>query len=143
MKIKLHMNEVTKPQIRTGTEGRRAVFMDDARITEWTTGDPLTAPLVPWLAKMLNDAAGGSDPDSNVPNWSTNDFIPRDEVPTTKHGTIPPKDDPKKGWKCGCCGEPATCFGSYEMREPDFACDKCCGHGCEDGRCVPTEKEEP
>lgn len=34
------------------------------------------------------------------------------------------------------CGEPATCFGSYETDlHPAYACDTCCGHGCEDGHC--------
>ncbi len=38
--------------------------------------------------------------------------------------------------RCAICGSPATCTGSYER--PDawaFACDACCGHGCEDGTC--------
>lgn len=34
------------------------------------------------------------------------------------------------------CGRPATCFGSYESDlTPAYACDECCGHGNEDGRC--------
>jgi hypothetical protein len=37
---------------------------------------------------------------------------------------------------CGSCGAPATCFGSYEGHASGFACDDCCGHGCEDGECV-------
>ena len=36
-----------------------------------------------------------------------------------------------------CLIKPATCFGSYEGLPPNFACDDCCGHGCEDGSCVP------
>lgn len=36
------------------------------------------------------------------------------------------------------CGKPATCIGSYEGHTPIApACDKCCGHGNEDGWCVP------
>lgn len=38
---------------------------------------------------------------------------------------------------CQC--RKATCFGSYEGRPASFACDECCGHGCEDGRCVPFD----
>lgn len=42
--------------------------------------------------------------------------------------------------ECHECGKPATCFGSYEDDlHPAFACDDCCGHGNEDGRCVPVE----
>lgn len=37
---------------------------------------------------------------------------------------------------CDCCGNDATCFGAYETGlEPKYACDDCCGHGCEDGYC--------
>ncbi len=37
------------------------------------------------------------------------------------------------------CGKPATCWGSYEGHgKPEFACDDCCGHGNEDGWCVPA-----
>lgn len=38
--------------------------------------------------------------------------------------------------KCEHRGEPAACVGQYEtMEEMAFACDECCGHGCEDGFC--------
>jgi hypothetical protein len=37
--------------------------------------------------------------------------------------------------KCRFCEKPATCYGSYEGLPKDFACDDCCGHGCEDGHC--------
>lgn len=41
---------------------------------------------------------------------------------------------------CAHCGEPATCIGSYEGAAwRTFACDECCGHGCEDGRCEPIQ----
>ena len=45
---------------------------------------------------------------------------------------------------CGCCRErPATCFGAYEAQEHwDYACDVCCGHGCEDGQCYPVQTAE-
>jgi len=34
------------------------------------------------------------------------------------------------------CGRPAACFGAYEDGlSPAYACDECCGHGCEDGHC--------
>jgi hypothetical protein len=40
---------------------------------------------------------------------------------------------------CAHCGEPATCFGSYEDElRPAYACDDCCGHGNEDGHCEPV-----
>ena len=35
---------------------------------------------------------------------------------------------------CADCGKPAACYGTYEGRS-GFACDECCGHGCEDGYC--------
>jgi hypothetical protein len=40
---------------------------------------------------------------------------------------------------CEHCGDNiATCRGRYETMEEDaFACDDCCGHACEDGRCDP------
>ena len=44
---------------------------------------------------------------------------------------------------CATCGERATCVGRYEdMTEAEPACDACCGHGCEDGRCHRIEFEE-
>lgn len=45
------------------------------------------------------------------------------------------------GFDCDC-GKPATCYGSYEGRPQYFACDDCCGHGQEDGRCEPVCKPE-
>lgn len=40
--------------------------------------------------------------------------------------------------RCEYCGNPATCLGRYEAMTSDtYACDRCCGHGCEDGRCEP------
>ena len=41
--------------------------------------------------------------------------------------------------KCSHCGErEATCIGRYDnMTKREPACDECCGHGCEDGRCDP------
>lgn len=41
-------------------------------------------------------------------------------------------------WRCEHCGAKVACFGSYEGRGSGFACDECCGHGCEDGRCIPV-----
>lgn len=38
---------------------------------------------------------------------------------------------------CANCGKPATCYGAYEDCPAGFACDECCGHGNEDGWCVP------
>lgn len=38
---------------------------------------------------------------------------------------------------CAHCGAPATCYGAYEGQPPHSGCDECCGHGCEDGWCVP------
>lgn len=43
---------------------------------------------------------------------------------------------------CHICGAPATCFGTYEGRS-GFACDVCCGHGCEDGSCKPIDAVPP
>jgi len=39
--------------------------------------------------------------------------------------------------ECAHCAAPATCYGAYEGASPHSACDECCGHGCEDGWCVP------
>lgn len=41
---------------------------------------------------------------------------------------------------CDDCGNQATCYGAYEMQPPGFACDTCCGHGCEDGKCTRVEQ---
>jgi len=36
------------------------------------------------------------------------------------------------------CGEPADCIGAYEnATTPAPACNTCCAHGCEDGKCEP------
>lgn len=43
---------------------------------------------------------------------------------------------------CEHCGAPATCFGSYEMGPEGYACDTCCGHGCEDGYCRQLAPED-
>jgi hypothetical protein len=43
---------------------------------------------------------------------------------------------------CYACGEPATCHGRYEGHgSVQFACDECCGHGCEDGWCEPVDTD--
>lgn len=40
---------------------------------------------------------------------------------------------------CEDCGKhPATCYGSSEGLYRSFSCDSCCGHGQEDGTCVPV-----
>lgn len=39
--------------------------------------------------------------------------------------------------RCEWCDKPATCHGAYEGLAAGFACDECCGHGCEDGFCYP------
>lgn len=39
---------------------------------------------------------------------------------------------------CRTCGQPATCYGTYEGHT-GYGCDDCCGHGCEDGHCEPLE----
>lgn len=38
------------------------------------------------------------------------------------------------------CGRPFTCFGEYEGNEA-YSCDTCCGHGNEDGWCVPINDD--
>lgn len=44
---------------------------------------------------------------------------------------------------CAICQAPATCIGAYEGGTLNFACDTCCGHGCEDGRCWPLGELSP
>jgi hypothetical protein len=52
--------------------------------------------------------------------------------PETDNATNTPTRPP-----CAECGQPSSCFGQYDIApEPTFACDECCGHGCEDGTCV-------
>jgi len=45
--------------------------------------------------------------------------------------------------KCAHCGEPASCLGSYDGAPEAYACDACCGHGNEDGKCVPLDGVSP
>ncbi len=42
---------------------------------------------------------------------------------------------------CATCGEPAACLGRYEDEANpwEYACNKCCGHGNEDGECHMLE----
>ncbi len=41
---------------------------------------------------------------------------------------------------CYACKNDAVCVGRYEGHGPiQFCCDECCGHGNEDGWCVPVE----
>lgn len=40
---------------------------------------------------------------------------------------------------CSICRKPAACFGRYDnMKTAAYACNDCCGHGCEDGWCRPV-----
>ena len=43
---------------------------------------------------------------------------------------------------CDHCGRPAECYGRYQGRSA-FACGVCCGHGCENGWCVPLKSAPP
>jgi hypothetical protein len=49
--------------------------------------------------------------------------------------------------KCEHCGSGrAACVGRYDPGEGEMAaaaCDECCGHGNEDGRCVRCTDDEP
>jgi hypothetical protein len=41
-----------------------------------------------------------------------------------------------------CDSDLSVCFGRYEdMEQREFACDECCGHGCEDGECEQLTTE--
>jgi hypothetical protein len=52
--------------------------------------------------------------------------------------SMPPVVPREDAEKCAHCGKPATCIGAYEEDGPDTpACDDCCGHGQEDGHCLP------
>lgn len=45
--------------------------------------------------------------------------------------------------KCTHCGKVAKCFARYEEHGPAaLACDECCGHGNEDGWCVPLDRAQ-
>lgn len=66
-------------------------------------------------------------------------FLTRDEMPLLgSRLAVLMADDVTL---CLHCGERvATCSGRYEaMTEEAPACDECCGHGNEDGRCRPLE----
>lgn len=44
---------------------------------------------------------------------------------------------------CAHCGDrPASCVGAYDQEAEAPACDQCCGHGCEDGRCRPLQSSD-
>ena len=51
-----------------------------------------------------------------------------------------PNSSENCGGLCFWCQAPATCHGTYEGHT-GYACDECCGHGCEDGWCEPTESD--
>lgn len=52
-------------------------------------------------------------------------------------------DEHIRSTKCEHCDAQATCVGRYEdMKEDAFACNECCGHGCEDGHCDPIYDED-
>lgn len=67
------------------------------------------------------------------------DGVGRRKAASSERDTPPPTEPPL----CGVCGKPAACFGLYDdpdgdrSGDPDYACDSCCGHGCEDGKCDP------
>jgi len=54
-------------------------------------------------------------------------------------GTPAPLPERREPPTCAMCGKPAACFGLYEVPdgEPSYACGSCCGHGNEDGWCLP------
>ena len=58
---------------------------------------------------------------------------PADVVDTPTHWREP---------ACGC-GKLATCWGSYEDSNHEFACDECCGHWSEDGHCEQLDECDP
>ena len=43
------------------------------------------------------------------------------------------------------CGQPAACLGRYEINDApwSYACNICCAHGNEDGRCYPLHAIPP
>ncbi len=45
--------------------------------------------------------------------------------------------------RCAICGSVATCFGAYDGGQAAYACDGCCGHSGEDGKCEPIGKAAP
>jgi hypothetical protein len=60
-------------------------------------------------------------------------------TPVSRRSDSPAEPDVDDSDMIGChvCGAQATCFGSYEDMGWEPACDSCCGHGNEDGRCFP------
>ena len=51
----------------------------------------------------------------------------------------PREEAPAEPATCATCGSPATCYGCYDLPGPSYACDECCKHGQEDGKCVSLE----
>lgn len=69
------------------------------------------------------------------------DAIEASAQPAAPAASEPPPMDQR----CAICGQPATCLGQYDGADnPAYACDQCCGHGNEDGRChlLPTPTPE-
>lgn len=44
---------------------------------------------------------------------------------------------------CEICGKPSACVGKYDADSYGPACDSCCGHGNEDGRCIRCTVDDP
>lgn len=77
-------------------------------------------------------------PEIETPSQREQDYFTMGQVAEQiKSSQRAPRERGERAPICSHCRErPAVCLGQYDnMLEPDYACDTCCGHGCEDGRC--------
>lgn len=96
-----------------------------------------------WCGKIANNANGeyvGTDGTAkyiHAPDWDKDggaDIC--EECANEERPESPISDSAIDFPPCHGCGKRATCFGTYGGLT-GYSCDKCCGHGCEDGRCDP------
>ena len=101
------------------------------------------------IAAALREPVGDAQPPSRDPllaKIKRTDLTDVHPIRMEKHGDLSLVTREPVGERpmCSSCGRPATCVGRYEghgSRSP--ACDECCGHGNEDGRCEPVGDAHP
>lgn len=94
--------------------------------------------LVDEFCRRCGQQAATLTPDGRIRNWHK---CPHDPpgVPNPPKPPMSPDVAVLVPPTCHTCGQPATCFGTYEGIT-GFGCDDCCGHGCEDGHCEPLRR---